>query len=132
MTVGGWFRTMGVLGALQLAAVGPTDAFQDEVGRYYDSARSICRTGVTPEITSAYEQARQATDQARAAGRIEANNFAGVKTPPQTVARLLRGPSDDLTREFAWGYRQALPRLNAVWYDRRSWRSVFLSSSAEP
>ena len=106
MTAGGWFRTMGVLGALQLVAVGPTDAFQDDLRRYYDSATSICRTGVTPEIEATYERARQAMDQARAAGKIEANNFAGVKTPPQLWLDCVRGPSvRSDARSFAWGYR---------------------------
>ena len=97
MTVGGWFRTLGVLGALQLAAVGPTDAFQDELRRYYDSAKSICRTGVTPEITSAYEQARQAMDRARAAGGLGGNNFAGVKMPPELWLDCLQSPGDGKT-----------------------------------
>lgn len=97
MTVGGWFRTMGVLGALQLAAVGPTDAFQDELRRYYDSARSICRTGVTPEIASSYEQARQAMDRARAAGGLGANNFAGIKAPSELLLDCFQSPSDSRT-----------------------------------
>jgi hypothetical protein len=97
MTVGGWFRTMCVLGALQLAAVGPTDAFQDEIGRYYDSAKSICRTGVTPEMTSAYEQARQAMDRARAAGGLGSNNFAGIKMPSELWLDCFQSPGDGKT-----------------------------------
>ena len=97
MTVGGWFRTMGVLGALQLAAVGPTDAFQDELRRYYDSAKSICRTGVTPEIASAYEQARQAMDRAGAAGELGGNNFAGVKMPAELWLDCFQSPGDGKT-----------------------------------
>jgi len=97
MTVGGWFRTMGVLGALQLAVVGPTDAFQDELRRYYDSAGGICRTGVTAEITAAYEQARQAMDRARAAGAFGVNNFAGVKTPSELWLDCFQSPGDGKT-----------------------------------
>ena len=97
MTAGGWFRIMGVLGALQLTAVGPTDAFQDELRRYYDSARSICRTGVTPEITSTYEHARQAMDLARAAGGLGANNFAGIKAPSELLLDCFQSPSDGRT-----------------------------------
>ena len=97
MTVGGWFRTMGVLGALQLATVGPTDAFQDELRRYYDAARSICRTGVTPEMTSAYEQAREAMDRARAAGGLGANNFAGIKAPSELSLDCFQAPGDGKT-----------------------------------
>lgn len=97
MRVGGWFRTMGVLGALQLAAVGPTDAFQDELRRYYESARSVCRTGVTPEIASAHEQARQAMDRARAAGGLAGNNFAGVKMPSELLLDCFQSPGDGKT-----------------------------------
>jgi hypothetical protein len=97
MTVGDWFRTMWVLGALQLVAVGPTDAYQDELRRYYDSARSICRTGVTPEITSAYEQARRAMDRARAAGAIGGNNFAGIKMPSELWLDCFQSPGDGKT-----------------------------------
>jgi hypothetical protein len=97
MTVGGWCRIMFVLGALQLVAVGPTDAFQDELRRYYDSAKSICRTGVTPEITSAYEQARQAMDRARAAGGLGANNFAGIKMPSDLWLDCFQSPGDGKT-----------------------------------
>jgi hypothetical protein len=97
MTVGGWLRIMGLLGALQLFAVGPTDAFQDELRRYYDSAKSICRTGVTPEITSAYEQARQAMDRARAVGGLGANNFAGIKMPSDLWLDCFQSPGDGKT-----------------------------------
>ena len=97
MTVGGWFRTMSVLGALQLAAVGPTDAFQDELRRYYDAAKSICRTGVTPEITIAYEQARQAMDRAGAAPGLGSNNFAGVKLPVELWLDCFQSPGDGKT-----------------------------------
>ena len=97
MTVGGWFRTMSVLGALQLAAVGPTDAFQDEIKRYYDSAKSICRTGVTAEMTSAYEQARQAMDRARADGGRDGNNFAGIKMPSELWLDCFQSPGDGKT-----------------------------------
>ena len=97
MTMGGWFRTVGVLAALQLAAVGPADALPDEIGRYYDSAKSICRTGVTAEMMSAYEQARQAMERARAAGGLGANNFAGIKTPIELWLDCVQSPGDGKT-----------------------------------
>jgi hypothetical protein len=81
---------------LPLASVGPVEAVQDELARYYDSVTSICTTGVTPEITSAYEQARRALDRARAGGALS-GNFAGVKTPEEAWLDCLQSPGDGKT-----------------------------------
>jgi hypothetical protein len=72
-------RTICALGVLQALAVGPTEAYMTEVTRYYESARDICRTGVTPPISAAHEEARRAMEQARARGALM-GNFAGLKS----------------------------------------------------
>jgi hypothetical protein len=87
-------RVLCALGVLQLAAVGPTEAQQSEVARYYASTKDICRTGVTPEITAAYEKARQDMDRARASGALGANNFAGMKTPQEMWLDCFQSPGD--------------------------------------
>jgi hypothetical protein len=97
MRLAGWFRAICTLGALQLGAVGPTEALQDELRRYYDSTKSICRTGVTAERTSAYEQARQAMDRARATGGLGGNNFAGIKMPQELWLDCFQAPGDGKT-----------------------------------
>ena len=94
MRASGWFRTMGGLGVLSLVFVGPTEAFQAELKRYYESTKDICRTGVTPEIVTAYEQARQAMDRA---GGLGTNNFAGIKRPTEMLLDCYQSPGDGKT-----------------------------------
>jgi hypothetical protein len=94
MMASGWLRAVGGVGALWLASVGPTEAFQAELKRYYESTKDICRTGVTPEIVSAYEQARQAVDRA---GGLGANNFAGIKRPSEMLLDCYQSPGDGKT-----------------------------------
>jgi predicted outer membrane lipoprotein len=92
-----WIRGLRVLcafGVLPLVAVGPTEAQQSEIARYYASTKDICRTGVTPEIMAAYEKARQEMDRARASGTLGANNFAGIKMPPEMWLDCLQSPGD--------------------------------------
>jgi hypothetical protein len=72
-----------------LAWVGPTMANQTEVQRYYESMKNICRTGVMPEMTAAWLQARQAMDAAR-----DGNNFAGLKSPTETWLDCFQSPGD--------------------------------------
>lgn len=74
------FTTLGAAAVWLLVSAGPATAFQAEVARYYASIVDICRTGVTPKIAAAYEQARQAVERARYGGGRD-NNFSGVKTP---------------------------------------------------
>jgi hypothetical protein len=92
----GRLRTLCTLGAFQLAAVSPTEAFQVELARYYDSVKHVCSTGVTPEMTSAYEAARQAMDRAGRAGALS-GNFAGVKAPPEAWLDCVQSPGDGKT-----------------------------------
>lgn len=80
--------------ALVLAA-GPTGAFPAEVSEYYASMKDICRTGVTPAMTAAYERARRALEQARAAG--PPGDFAGLKTPEHTWLDCFQSPGDGKT-----------------------------------
>jgi hypothetical protein len=87
-------RACCALGVLQLAAVGPTEAQQPEVARYYVSTKDICRTGVTPEIMAAYDKARQEMDRARASGALGANNFAGIKMPTEMWLDCVQSPGD--------------------------------------
>jgi len=87
-------RVLCALGVLQLAAVGPTEAQQSEVSRYYTSTRDICRTGVTPEIIAAYEKARQELDRSPTPGALGANNFAGMKAPEEMWLDCFQSPGD--------------------------------------
>jgi hypothetical protein len=96
MGLSGRLRTLCALGAFQLVAVGPTEAFQAELASYYESMKHICSTGVTPEITSAYERARRAVERARAAGAL-GGNFAGVKSPADTWLDCMQSPGDGKT-----------------------------------
>ena len=56
--------------------------FQAELQRYYKAIEQICRTGVTPDVVTLYEDARRAVDAA-GYGSGRDNNFWGVKTPEQ-------------------------------------------------
>jgi hypothetical protein len=89
-------HTICALGVLHALAVGPTEAYVTEVTRYYESARDICRTGVTPPISAAHEQARQAMEQARATGALN-GNFAGIKSPTELWLDCLQSPGDGKT-----------------------------------
>jgi hypothetical protein len=87
-----------ILGAvLCLVAVDPIAAFQAELSRYYEATRDICRTGVTPAITSAYEQARLALDRARPTGGLQDGNFAGLKSPAEMWLDCFQSPGDGKT-----------------------------------
>jgi hypothetical protein len=91
-----WLRTVLVGGALGLVA-GPTEAFQAELSRYYDTARDVCRTGVTPGLTSAYEEARRALERARQSGGLPDGNFAGLKSPAELWLDCFQSPGDGKT-----------------------------------
>jgi hypothetical protein len=86
-------RTICALVVLVLVQAGPTIAYQTEVQRYYDSMRDICRTGVTPAMTAAWVQAREALGAARYGGGRD-NNFAGIKTPTDTWLDCFQSPGD--------------------------------------
>jgi hypothetical protein len=88
-----WLGIILALGALQGAPVGPTDTYRTEIARYYDAAKNVCRTGVTAEITAAYEQAHRAMEAARATGALE-GNFAGLKRPTELWLDCFQSPGD--------------------------------------
>jgi hypothetical protein len=78
---------------LCVAGVGQAEALEAELSRYYGVMKDICRTGVTPAIASAYDEALRAVERARAAGVI-AGNFAGLKNPEQTWLDCVQSPGD--------------------------------------
>lgn len=80
--------------ALGLTAASPTGALEAELSRYYDAARDICRTGLTPAITAAYEEARRALDRARPTGGLQDGNFAGLKAPAELWLDCFQSPGD--------------------------------------
>jgi hypothetical protein len=83
-------RTVAV--ALMLAAaVGPVAAFEAEVQRYHDLMAHVCRTGITPRLVAAYEQARLAVEKAQYGGG-RSNNFWGLKTPEQAWLDCVQSP----------------------------------------
>jgi hypothetical protein len=88
------WRGIVVIGALGLTAVSPAGAVEAELSRYYDAARDICRTGVTPAITAAYEEARRALDRARPTGGLQSGNFAGLKAPTELWLDCFQSPGD--------------------------------------
>jgi hypothetical protein len=92
-----WHSIVIIGVVLGLAMAGPTGAYQAELSRYYESTRDICRTGVTPAITSAYEEARRALDRARSSGGRQDGNFAGLKTPAELWLDCLQSPGDGKT-----------------------------------
>ena len=79
---------------LLLASVGPTMAVQPELQEYYESMNDICRTGVTPRITSAWVRAQAALDAARYGGGRDGTNFAGIKSPADTWLDCFQSPGD--------------------------------------
>jgi hypothetical protein len=84
----------GALAGLLLvlaAAAPPAAAFERELQRYYATLVDICRTGVTPEISRAYEAAASAVDRAGYGGG-RGNNFFGVKTPEQAWLDCFQSP----------------------------------------
>jgi hypothetical protein len=89
-------RALRALMVVQLAAAGPTEALQAELTRYYDSVKHVCATGVTAEMTAAYEAAVQALERARQAGVLR-GNFAGVKAPPEAWLDCVQSPGDGKT-----------------------------------
>lgn len=92
----GRLRMLRTLIVIQLATAGPTEALQAELTRYYDSVKHVCTTGVTMEMTVAYEAARQALERARQAGALR-GNFAGVKAPPEAWLDCWQSPGDGKT-----------------------------------
>jgi hypothetical protein len=88
------FRAVCTLIVMLLAAAGPTMAYQTEVQRYYESMKDICRTGVTPEMTAAWSQARLALDTARYGGGRDGSNFAGIKSPTDAWLDCFQSPGD--------------------------------------
>ena len=89
-------RMLHTVMVVQLAAAGPTEALQAELTRYYDAVKRVCTTGVTTEMTAAYEAARQALERARQAG-VLGGNFAGVKAPPEAWLDCVQSPGDGKT-----------------------------------
>jgi hypothetical protein len=83
--------------ALCLVAADRAAAYPAELSRYYEATRDICRTGVTPVIVSAYEQARLALDRARSSAGARDGNFAGVKSPADVWLDCFQSPGDGKT-----------------------------------
>jgi hypothetical protein len=94
--VSGRSRMLRTLIVIQVATAGPTEALETELSRYYDSVKHVCTTGVTTEMTAAYEAARQALERARRAG-ARRGNFAGVKAPAEAWLDCLQAPGDGKT-----------------------------------
>ncbi len=82
---------LAVLGLALLATAGRALAFRAELQRYYRAIEQICRTGVTPEVTKLYEDARRAVDEAKYGGGRD-GNFFGVKTPEQARDECFQAP----------------------------------------
>jgi 2-methylisocitrate lyase-like PEP mutase family enzyme len=87
------FSTLAALALGLLAVAVPAAALQAEIARYHHAVRDICRTGVTPAIADAYEQARQAVERAQYGGGRD-NNFWGLKTPEGFWLDCLQSPND--------------------------------------
>jgi hypothetical protein len=81
---------------LWLVTAGLVAALQAELAQYYDSAKDVCRTGVTPAMTAAYERARRALERADDARR-PGSSFAGLKTPEQMWLDCFQSPGDGKT-----------------------------------
>ena len=89
-------RALGMLALSLLAVPAPAVAFEAEVARYHHVVHGICRTGVTPEIAAAYQQAREAVERARYGGGRD-SNFWGLKTPEDFWLDCFQSPSDGKT-----------------------------------
>ncbi|HEU4370589.1 MAG TPA: hypothetical protein VFV05_20400 [Methylomirabilota bacterium] len=87
-------RAALVLGLLGAAA--PAAAFQAEVARYHHAVRDICRSGITPAIAAAYEQARLAVERASYGGGRD-SNFWGLKSPEAFRLDCFQSPGDGKT-----------------------------------
>jgi hypothetical protein len=82
--------TATVLIVLSLTAQ-PASAWQAEVQRYYALVRSICQTGITPDLLAAYDAARVAVEKAQVgAGRD--SNFWGLRTPEKSWLDCFQSP----------------------------------------
>jgi len=78
---------------LTTGSASPAPAFQPELRRYYDLLRNVCLTGVTPQITAAYEQARVAVERAQYGSGRE-GNFWGVRTPEHFYQDCFQSPGN--------------------------------------
>ncbi len=68
------------------------EPFQPALQRYYKAIEDICRTGVTPDIVTLYEDAREAVEAAGYGGGRN-NNFWGVKPPDRAYNECFQSPS---------------------------------------
>lgn len=68
------------------------EPFQPALQRYYRAIEDICRTGVTSDIVTLYEDARDAVEAAGYGGGRN-NNFWGVKPPDQAYNECVQSPS---------------------------------------
>ena len=89
---------LAALGLCLVLAAGSGDAiasqnepFQPALQRYYKAIEDICRTGVTREIETLYEDARHAVDAAGYGGGRN-NNFWGVKPPDRAHNECFQAP----------------------------------------
>lgn len=87
-------RVIGVCIAVLGATASPATALQTEVQEYYDSMKEICRTGVTPPMTAAWQRAQQALDAARYGAGRDRYNFAGIKNPADAWLECFQSPGD--------------------------------------
>jgi hypothetical protein len=89
-------HTLGAFALALLITAAPLAAAEDDLGRYREAVRDICRIGVTPEITAAWERARQAASRAPSGGG-GASDFAGIKTPEGFWLDCFQSPGDGKT-----------------------------------
>jgi hypothetical protein len=82
--------------AFLLAPAAGALAFQAELQRYYRALDQICRSGVTPEVTQVYEEARRAVDAAKYGGGRD-NNVWSVKAPEPAYTECFRSPGEGKT-----------------------------------
>jgi hypothetical protein len=94
--VSGAVRRACAIALLGVVALGPTAASQSEITQYYDSMKDICRLGVTPAMTAAYDRARHALEHGRASSAAGAD-FGGLKTPEATWLDCFQSPGDGKT-----------------------------------
>lgn len=89
---------LAALGLCLVVVAGPGDAiafqnepFQPALQRYYKALQDICRTGVTPDLVTLYEEARRAVEAADFGGGRD-NNFWGVKPPDRAHNDCFQSP----------------------------------------